>query len=117
MPLRPATTYTVALTDRLTVLGRFAAPDYRDARGQFVIDAGHRPVVQGSEDLEFLLTVPLPDAGGAPPYPVVLLQHGLASQRKDHVQARAWLAHAGFATLSIDAVAHGARARGPRAGA
>lgn len=93
------------------VVGKFAAPQYQDADGTFVIQDS-QPVVQRTEELEFELVIPETTAEHQPPFPVIIYQHGLLGQKEQDMGAKRAQARAGFASLAIDAVEHGTRGSG-----
>jgi pimeloyl-ACP methyl ester carboxylesterase len=71
-------------------------------------EQGH-PVPDRDEALEFTLAIPTvspPSPGG---YSVVIFQHGISGNRVSMLPLIDTLARAGFATVAIDAVAHGSR--------
>ena len=94
----------------LVVTGRFETAIFQTAEGTFVIQDG-RPVVQGTEEIEFELVVPEPAPEHQPPFPVVIYQHGLLGTKDEDMGAKQAQARAGFASLAIDAVLHGSRAQ------
>ena len=93
------------------VVGRFTAPQFQDADGTFVVQDS-RPVVQGTEELEFELVIPETTAENQPPFQVIIYQHGLLGHKEQDMGAKRAQAKAGFASLAIDAVEHGTRGSG-----
>ncbi len=93
----------------LEVRGRYPANRYLGADGVFVVVDG-RPVVQGVDELEFLLTIPEETAENPPPFPLVIHAHGLTGDKEEDMGMKRAQARAGFATIAIDAVMHGSRA-------
>lgn len=88
------------------VAGVVTSPDFRGADGIWVGSrfSGEAPAPE--QELDFLLTLP---ASGAPPYPVVLLQHGFGGGNEIVLDLGPRLAAEGLATIGIDAVQHGRR--------
>ena len=68
------------------------------------------PTVVKTENLSALITVPAAPCAAAG-CPTIIFQHGLGSSRTSMFAIASQFAGAGFATVSIDAVAHGSRAR------
>lgn len=106
----------------LTFTGQFSAPQfqvgtppYAGAGGTFAFDQRGRPVVQRSDVLTFVLTIPN-EAGLGPPmpgpgWPVVAYMHGTGGDRFTPVRngVALLLAQQGIATFSIDQPLHGLR--------
>lgn len=92
----------------LEVYGKFSSTSYLGPEGTFVVQDG-LPVAQGTEEIEFQLMVPEATAEHQPPFPLIIYQHGLLGTKKEDGGAKRAHARAGFATVSIDAVAHGSR--------
>ncbi len=94
-------------------------PPYRDAGGDLAFDEKGTPVVQGTFDLRFALSVPnaaacpMPSAG----YPVVLYAHGTGGDYRSVVAERSGVAeNAGkrcMAAMGIDQIFHGTRPGAP----
>lgn len=93
----------------LEVRGTYRSNRYLGPDGTFVIEHGV-PVVQGVEEIEFLLTIPEETATNRPPFPLVIHEHGLAGTKEEDMGMKRAQARAGFATIAIDAVMHGSRA-------
>jgi len=71
------------------------------------------PIIQGATvTIPFTVTIPsaAAPAGG---YPIIINQHGLGGDRKTVADMADTLAAAGFASIGIDAVAHGYRFKDP----
>jgi len=92
----------------LEVFGKFTSTNYLGPEGTFVVQDG-LPVPQGFEEIEFQLMIPEATAEHQPPFPLIIYQHGLLGNKKEDGGAKRAHARAGFATISIDAVAHGSR--------
>jgi hypothetical protein len=110
-PGGPAGPFATYLEDHpeigAVVRGLLPSPEFRGANGSFdpAKVSGETP----AEDvaLDFLLTLP---ATGAPPYPVVIAQHGFGGSNAivtDEIGPL--LAVEGIAVIGISAVAHGSR--------
>jgi hypothetical protein len=88
------------------VAGLVASPDFRGPDGIWiparVAGEEEAPVA----DLDFLLTLP---TSGAPPYPVVMVQHGFGGDNRVVLDLGEELAARGLAAIGISAVAHGRR--------
>ncbi|MCA9773904.1 MAG: hypothetical protein KC466_15910, partial [Myxococcales bacterium] len=94
------------------VTGKFPALDLRGAERHWTRD----PVTgayeeKGEIDLDFLLQIPRETAEYHQPFPLAIFLHGLGEDRTAARKAANLMGGAGFATLSIDAVAH--RGDGP----
>ncbi|MBW1809411.1 MAG: hypothetical protein JRJ87_14545 [Deltaproteobacteria bacterium] len=87
--------------------GILELPEYRDANGVFVRDLDKGPKIQGSTRPGFVLALP---AQGAPPYPLVIFQHGGGQNKADFLLHAKPLAEAGFAIIGLDLPFHGDRA-------
>jgi hypothetical protein len=100
----PATVGTVARAS-------FLSPDYRAEGGRFPARFLDGSAVPPDARLEFLLALPAPDSaqGIAPPYPVVILQHGFAGDDTIVTQLAGPLTAAGLAAIGIPAPEHGPR--------
>lgn len=102
--------------ETIVTRGSFPSPWYlgktSDASlGGFVYDKDRLPVIQEMREIPFSLAIPKTEPPTENGYPVVLIQHGLGG-RRDFIMALAnSLAEHGFASVAIDAVAHGGRAR------
>jgi hypothetical protein len=86
-------------------------PPYQSEGGDFEFDGSGNPVVQRTETLLFVLTLPkiAPPATG---FPIALVAHGTGSSRESHLGARDTgdvLARRGVAAIGIDQPLHGAR--------
>jgi hypothetical protein len=75
---------------------------------RFTRDPGGTPIVLGTTQIPFTIVIPdgTPPLGG---WPVIIQQHGLGGQRDTVVQFAEADAGAGFASIGIDAAAHGYR--------
>jgi hypothetical protein len=75
---------------------------------RFTLDGGGLPAVVATPQIPFTVTIPsgTPPAGG---WPVIIQQHGLGGQRDTVVAFAEADAQRGFASIGIDAVAHGYR--------
>lgn len=69
------------------------------------------PVINSREDVKVQMTVPN-DAAPANGWPVVILQHGITSQKEDMLAVTGALSAQGFATVAIDHPLHGDRGFG-----
>jgi hypothetical protein len=88
------------------VAGLLPAPDFRGMDGAFdpAKLAGETP--PEDVELDFLLTLP---AGGAPPYPAAIIQHGFGGDNTLVLEIGALLADRGIAAIGISALVHGRR--------
>ena len=75
----------------------------------FRYDAQGKPVVQGTEELDFTLVLPKAGRPAGSGIPVVIFQHGIGGNRVSMLDVAGIFAEAGFATVGIDAAAHGSR--------
>ncbi len=67
------------------------------------------PIPDRQENLDFTLTLPSVPPPTSRGYPVVIFQHGISGNRVSMLHLANTLAGAGYATVGIDAVAHGSR--------
>ncbi len=100
------------------VLGTFAAPSFLTATpprlGRVETDASGTPIVKGTEPITFMLTLPKRPPGGFGKLPVIVFQHGLNAGRTQVATVANDYARAGYATIGIDALWHGSRAKAPK---
>jgi dienelactone hydrolase len=95
-----------ALLSPQAASGILALPEYRDASGNWQLDADGGPKVAGTTKPGFVVALP---AKGTAPFPVVLFQHGGSQNKADFFKLAGPLAEAGFAFVSIDLPSHGDR--------
>ncbi len=88
------------------VSGLVASPDFRDDDGVWVASRVRGESPAPENDLHFLLTLP---RNAAPPYPVVLVQHGFGGDNGTVLGLGQLLAAEGLAAIGINAVSHGRR--------
>jgi predicted esterase len=86
---------------------------YSTTGGGISLDADGTPVVHGTHEARFALTVPItpmPEGG----YPIVLYSHGTGGNFRSFIEDRTaqLLAEQGYAVMGIDAPLHGARGDG-----
>lgn len=97
------------------VLGSFDAPSFLTATapqlGRVELDGSGAPMVKGTQPITFMLTLPKRPAGGFGKVPVIIFQHGLNAGRTQVVTCANDYARAGYATIGIDALWHGSRAK------
>lgn len=97
------------------VLGTFDAPSFLTATppqlGRVELDASGTPIVKGTQPITFMLTLPKKPAAGFGKLPVIIFQHGLNAGRTQVVTCANDYARAGYATIGIDALWHGSRAK------
>jgi hypothetical protein len=90
-------------------VGRYSSPDYRVHPGEFIPPVGTlsgTPVVQGTNDITFLLFLPSsPEPAGG--YPVAIFAHGGGVNKASSGLVAAKLAQQGIATIAIDGTAFG----------
>ncbi len=103
-------TYRFDRIDKV-VYGTFEAPSFLDGDEMFSLDETWTPVVQGTETLQFLLTLPREDAdaGIAPPYRVLVYQHAMTVCKETILALADTMARFGVAVIGIDTVKHGSR--------
>jgi len=97
-------------------IGHITVPEFRhnDAKSfkgedpyySFMFDENHRPLQNGTNDLEFFLFYP---KDTEPPMPVAMLQHGIYSKKEDVHRLVGPLAEKGVASIVIDFPFHGTR--------
>jgi hypothetical protein len=96
------------------VLGHFAAADFTSeaprALGRWDYDASGAPIVKGSEDVPFILTVPR--EGDRAALPIVVFNHGFGGSRAVVPLVADTLAARGIAVIGIDSPSHGDRYSG-----
>ncbi len=66
------------------------------------------PIIIDSNGVRLSAELYLPEGGGRPRYPAVIICHGLASNKESHAPFAAFLAGQGFAALIFDWRGHGA---------
>jgi hypothetical protein len=97
------------------VLGTFEAPNFLSDTpqqlGRIETDADGAPIVKGTEPIPFLLALPKRPEAGWGKVPVLIFQHGLNAGRSQVLTCANSYARAGFATIGIDALWHGDRAK------
>lgn len=97
------------------ILGTFDAPSFLSATppqlGRVELDGSGAPIVKGTEAIPFMLTLPKRPATGFGKLPVIIFQHGLNAGRTQVVTCANDYARAGYATIGIDALWHGGRAK------
>jgi len=76
---------------------------------RFRYDAEGNPVPQRQEELDFTLVLPAEPPSPGAGFPVVIFLHGISGNRVSMLSLTDTFAEAGFATIAIDAVAHGSR--------
>ena len=103
-------TYRFDRIDKV-VYGTFEAPSFLDEEEMFALDGTWTPVIQGSETLDFLLTLPREDtaSGIAPPYRVLVYQHAMTVCKETILALADTMARFGIAVIGIDTVKHGSR--------
>src|SRR5262252_4395862 len=89
--------------------GTYTSPDYEVHPGEFIPPVGTRtgePIVQGTHDLTFVLTLP---SGAKPPggWPVAIFGHGNGGNNFLTLVSAAQMAAHGIATIGINAVGSG----------
>jgi hypothetical protein len=91
-------------------------PPFAKQGGGFVFDGG-KPVLQGTFDLRFALTVPNKCTAPAGGYPVVLYAHGTGGDYRSYIQdgTADALASRCLAAMGIDQIFHGTRPGAPPA--
>ncbi len=104
MTITPAYFSNVALI----VYGSFPSPSYLNNEKVFQLDpVTHLPIAFGSEDLQFLLALPVKAQSG--PVPVVVFGHALGVCKETLLAISDTFARYGFATMGIDVLGHGSR--------
>ncbi|MEM9074360.1 MAG: hypothetical protein AAGE52_38050 [Myxococcota bacterium] len=81
---------------------------YLDGGGEFTVDTTGAPVVHGSFDARFSITVPfgeMPENG----WPIVLYAHGTGGNFESSLTVASTLANLGIATMGVDQIHHGER--------
>ncbi len=96
-----------ALLNPDAAIGILDLPDYRGEDRTMALDADGAPAPAGRTRPGIAIGLP---AAGAPPYPVVLFQHGGGQDKRDFFQLAGPLLEAGFAFVGIDLPYHGDRA-------
>jgi hypothetical protein len=93
------------------VYGTFEAPDFLDENDMLALDDSWTPTVQGLDELQFILTLPVTDsaAGIEPPFPVLVYQHALTVCKETILAFADAMARFGIAVIGIDSKQHGAR--------
>ncbi|MCB9640684.1 MAG: hypothetical protein H6727_17445 [Myxococcales bacterium] len=96
-------------TDSILALltGTFDAPDFRNDKEEWVVEAGV-PKLQKWTPVPFLLVLPKAIEQG--PVPIVVIQHGLNSYKENMLKMASAFATRGVAVVALDTVAHGDRA-------
>ncbi len=100
------------------VLGRYTAPIFQEGEVPYAVEGGAielgpdgAPIVHGSYEARFALTVPagstVPEGG----YPLVLYSHGTGGDYRSFIAdgTAALLAAEGYAVMGIDQIHHGTR--------
>jgi hypothetical protein len=97
------------------VFGSYEAPWYLGAStaslGHIELDGTGTPIAKATVTIPFLLTLP---KGAGPKTPILIFQHGLNASRVQVLAVANDYARAGYATIGIDALWHGARRPGAR---
>lgn len=103
-------TYRFDRIDKV-VFGTFDAPSFLDEEDMLALDEDWTPTVTSTEQIEFLLTLPVQDsaAGIEPPFPVLVYQHALTVCKETILAMADTMARFGIAVIGIDTKQHGAR--------
>jgi hypothetical protein len=88
------------------VVGLVSSPDFRGPDGVWLPELISGDVPAPAVGLDFVLTLP---TSGAPPYPVVLLQHGFGGSNQIVFDLGPVFAREGLAVIGISALVHGRR--------
>ncbi|HVV84100.1 MAG TPA: hypothetical protein VHE35_13585 [Kofleriaceae bacterium] len=93
------------------VLGHFGAADFTSAEprtlGRWEYDADGKPVVKGTEQVPFMLTIP--QGADLHDLPVIVFGHGFGSSREVVADVANTMASYGFAVIGVDSPSHGDR--------
>jgi dienelactone hydrolase len=84
-----------------TALGSF----WQGAGGSNVSQFNPSPVATSTQSIPLIVSIPKP--GGAGPYPTVIYQHGITTNRTTMLAIADSMAQAGFAVVAIDMPMHG----------
>ena len=99
---------TLEPSEACEIKGSYTCPSFRTPDRKIVVfDGQNLPVLQGTEEVDFILKLPKVSSGIR--VPVVIFGHGLWVFKETMLQITRELLQEGFAILAIDAACHGSR--------